>query len=277
MPIVRLWSLPDVPKPVLEQIREAIRVAVLGIPELGLHRKEDVSVLAPSDQMNDGLAREILVEVVDLFEKPERTYEVRMRLAEALGNAVRTFFLKAKIECAIRPFDPRLGYWSSVAAIGAEAKPNIEPRGPMVTLRPGINWDLFLENRGLKLVEHDEREMTLECVHLSDIVFQSYVKCISVLRRIDEILERVRSQQVIRLGPRFMLNLYSDEVALSWLADHDITRIVFLGARFQMKQNDKISFFPYLYRACRLGQCAWHWKFSSASRGNFHCAELPVK
>jgi len=45
-----------------------------------------------------------------LFTKPERTEEVRQKLAIVIANCVKKNFPDAIVVCFIRPFDPVNGY-----------------------------------------------------------------------------------------------------------------------------------------------------------------------
>ena len=69
-----------------------------------------MTVLFPTDMMKYGLGTEIIVEVTGLFVKPERTPEVRQRLAEALRCVIRGFFQKAMVEVFVFPFNPAQGF-----------------------------------------------------------------------------------------------------------------------------------------------------------------------
>jgi hypothetical protein len=115
MPIIKVWCLPKRGERTLKELFQSIVHAVVGVEELGLRGKEDLTVLFPPDQMKYGLGSDIIVEVAGLFEKPERTPEVRQRLAENLGKSVAKHFPKAKVECLVYGFDPAQGFWTSTA------------------------------------------------------------------------------------------------------------------------------------------------------------------
>ena len=89
-------------------------MAVESVPELGLNGEKDVTCLFPPDMMKYGLGSEVIIEVTGLFDKPERTREVRQHLAERLGQAVSWHVQKAiKVECLIYPpFNPKDGFWT---------------------------------------------------------------------------------------------------------------------------------------------------------------------
>jgi hypothetical protein len=94
----------------LKKLCETIIAAVESIPELGLAGKDAVTVLFPSDRMEWGLGEEIVAEVA-IFNKPERTEEVRVKLAEKIGTLLHDSFPGAKIECFIYPLERLSGFW----------------------------------------------------------------------------------------------------------------------------------------------------------------------
>lgn len=128
MPIITVWGLSEISERRMIKLYENIQEAVVfGIKELELMPK-DVTVLFPPDKMAYGLGDEIIVFVDGLFEKPERTDEVRSRLAEKIGKEIKFFFerhtseyevekppikMPKSIEVFIRPFNPKTGFWLS--------------------------------------------------------------------------------------------------------------------------------------------------------------------
>jgi len=114
MPIIRVSCLPVLEEAKLKTLYEEIASAGAAVKELGLETK-DFTVLFPQDMMKFGLGDEVIIEVIGLFDKPERTYKVQKRLAAALGHVVRKHAPKAKlIECFVFPFsNTKQGYWSS--------------------------------------------------------------------------------------------------------------------------------------------------------------------
>lgn len=138
MPVIKVWCLPKSTERKLNQVFEGIVKAVESVPELGLSGQSSMTVLFPPDMMKFGLGSEIIIEVTGLFEKPERTAEVRNRLAERLGGTLKKHFPKAMVECFIFPFDPRSqGFWTSRPRMGLRHKPTtrelkkygLEPKG----------------------------------------------------------------------------------------------------------------------------------------------------
>jgi hypothetical protein len=116
MPIIKLWCLPKVDEEKLRQVHQAVVAACVGVKEMGFGGEKDMTVLFPPDMMLYWLGSEIVVEVTGLFKKPERTVEVRQKLAEAVGEAVATEFpTVGQVEVFIYPFDPQTsGFWSSM-------------------------------------------------------------------------------------------------------------------------------------------------------------------
>ena len=113
MPVIKVWCLPQMTEEQLNKLHKNIVHAVVGITELGLKDESDMTCLFPPDMMRYGLGEEIIVEVTGLFEKPERSKNVRRLLAAMLGLRVKEIFPNAHIECFIYPFHPEQGFWSS--------------------------------------------------------------------------------------------------------------------------------------------------------------------
>lgn len=115
MPQITVWNLPpNTSEEQLHGLHNAIVSAAVGIKELGLKDENDFLNLFPKDMMEYGAGTEIMVQVSELWEKPERTPEVLNHLAKALGEAVRERFPEAKtIAARIDPlFKPeRDGFW----------------------------------------------------------------------------------------------------------------------------------------------------------------------
>lgn len=114
MPIIKVWCLPpNQSEEALNHLHQTIVKAVLCISELGLQSQNDMTCLFPPDLMKYGLGKEIIVEISGLFEKPERTAEVRQRLAVSVGSAVSVLYPDAKVECSVSTIDPAKGFWTS--------------------------------------------------------------------------------------------------------------------------------------------------------------------
>lgn len=111
MPVIKIWCLPEVGEPKLNRLHQALVQAVKNIPEIGVTDEKDMTCLFPSDMMKYSLGTEIIIEVTGLYERPERTIEVRNRLAEELVGAVQGQFPDTDlIECFINPFNPEQGF-----------------------------------------------------------------------------------------------------------------------------------------------------------------------
>ncbi len=92
MPVIKVWCLPEIDEPKLNALHKSIVRAVVSVEELGIKDENDMTCLFVPDMMKYGLGSEIVIEVTGLFAKPERTDEVRQRLAERLGQAVKELF-----------------------------------------------------------------------------------------------------------------------------------------------------------------------------------------
>jgi hypothetical protein len=115
MPQITLWCLPELSEEQLRELHRKVVAAAVSIKELGLKDEKDFLTVFPTDMMAYGLGTEIMVQVSELWDKPERTPEVRNRLAEALGVAVKEMFPAALVAARIDPpFSPeRDGFWVS--------------------------------------------------------------------------------------------------------------------------------------------------------------------
>jgi hypothetical protein len=122
MPIIKVWCLPKSTELKLNKVFKDIIKVIESVPELGLKGQNSVTVLFPPDMMRFGLGTEIIIEVTGLFIKPERTPEVRNRLAERLGKTLKEHFPKAMVECFVFPFDPNQGFWTN-PRMGRRHKP----------------------------------------------------------------------------------------------------------------------------------------------------------
>ncbi|MFA6252154.1 MAG: hypothetical protein WCX74_02025 [Candidatus Paceibacterota bacterium] len=111
MPICYIHGINYTTEDILEKMREEIITAIISIPELGLN-EDMVSVFFPADQryiMNEGVS----ITIMGLYDKPERTEEVRNILARNVGKTIETWLPGIQIECLIFPFIPAQGFWCS--------------------------------------------------------------------------------------------------------------------------------------------------------------------
>ena len=89
MPVVIVYGMPN-GTPELEKLIEGIKHEVASVAELEIDESQ-VFVFFPSDLAQTGLGEEIIVFVKGLFEKPERTPEVRQKLAVQIRDNVKGF------------------------------------------------------------------------------------------------------------------------------------------------------------------------------------------
>ncbi len=114
MPVIKVWCLPVVDEQKIKELNQYIVRTVIGIGELGVKDEKDITCLFPLDMMKHSTGSAIVIEVTGLFEKPERTDEVRQRLAEQLGAVVESLFPATwLVECFVYPFNPSQGFWAS--------------------------------------------------------------------------------------------------------------------------------------------------------------------
>ena len=111
MPIIKIWGIPErMTEERLKILCDSIVSATESITELGLAGKDAVTVLFPSDRLKHGLGEEVIAEIA-IFAKPERTDDVRAKLAEKIGVLLHGNFPNAKIECFVYPLERASGFW----------------------------------------------------------------------------------------------------------------------------------------------------------------------
>ncbi|MCA9354569.1 MAG: hypothetical protein KC877_03565 [Candidatus Kaiserbacteria bacterium] len=112
--MIKVWCLPESEEAKLNELHQGIVRAVASVPEIGVSDEKDITCLFPTDMMKYGLGTEIIVEVTGLYDKPERTEEVRNQLAARIGEAVHSQYPDTElVECFVSPFNPAQGFWSS--------------------------------------------------------------------------------------------------------------------------------------------------------------------
>ena len=114
MPIIFVYGIPDEfdEEKIEKQFLPSLVEAATSVKELDL-QADQVSVFFPPDKVKNGLGEEIMIFVGGLFEKPERTEQVRNHLAQNLGRTAKHYFPESLIECFIGRFDIRQGFYSS--------------------------------------------------------------------------------------------------------------------------------------------------------------------
>ena len=75
-----------------ECLAKELRAVVLRVKELNLKSESAVSVSFPADALAVNQDEPVIVTVSLLFDKPERTLEIRRRLAEEIFDVVKRFF-----------------------------------------------------------------------------------------------------------------------------------------------------------------------------------------
>ncbi|MFA6417226.1 MAG: hypothetical protein WCW61_03485 [Patescibacteria group bacterium] len=113
MPVLTFCGLPEITDPVeLEEFSATLaKIIAYRVPELRI-KASDISIYFPHDlSMKSG--KEIIIFVDGLVDKPERTEEVRKKMAEVIAETTSAAFPKANlVECFIRPFNPEQGFHS---------------------------------------------------------------------------------------------------------------------------------------------------------------------
>lgn len=125
MPIIEIWGVPDtVPPEKLVLLIADIKREVSEIRALGLTEKQ-ITIFFPRDLVSDGLGEEIIIFVKGLFDKPERTGEVRWGLANKLKDRCCSFFVNLLpneflVECLLDPpFQQSTGFATQTMSAGS--------------------------------------------------------------------------------------------------------------------------------------------------------------
>lgn len=116
MPLVTVYGIPaTIPENTGITLITEIQRAVAAVPELGI-LAEEVEVYFPVDIVQSDLGESFSVTMEGLFDKPERTPEVRNRLAEMIAEATKRVLqshLKRltppRVKVFIRTFHPERG------------------------------------------------------------------------------------------------------------------------------------------------------------------------
>jgi hypothetical protein len=264
------------PEATLLTLCQEIIACTIGVSELKLTGPRAVTVLFPSDMMNEGLGEEIIIEVIGLFTKPERTPAVRRRLAENLGRTVQGHFPAAQIECFVQPFDPHQGFWSSATPFAGQTA-TLERKSGSILQLGELHWSPFTSN-GYKLLLHDDRELTMSAADLSRIEFVwQGTRANKNSLDLSDVRSQINGNKLVMLGPRFLQSLLSDKASLAWLWNHGIRTLNFLGAAFQCESTGA-TMFPSLYVVRRGKRKLWKWKmrWSDCIMKGFHYPVLPV-
>ncbi len=89
MPVLVIYGMPSsVKQEHLERVVSKLQVEVAASLEL---EPSEVSVFMPADLMQKGLGEELICIVQGLFERPERTNEVRWRMAAVIRECLYLF------------------------------------------------------------------------------------------------------------------------------------------------------------------------------------------
>ena len=114
MPVIKVWCLPaDQTEENLNRLHQAIVKAVISISELGLKSEKEMTCLFVPDLMSYGLGEEIIIEICGLYDKPERTDNVKQNLSESVGKSVKALYPNARVESFVSTFNPKQGFWMS--------------------------------------------------------------------------------------------------------------------------------------------------------------------
>jgi len=125
MPVITVWGLPSSLDCVfLARLREMLRTAVAEIAELEITRQQ-VTVFFPSDLTGNAVGVEIVARVTELFDKPEgkpeRTVEIKNRVAKAVRECLR-INLEQHLRCLAMIEVPVYGFYPKFDGFDAWSK-----------------------------------------------------------------------------------------------------------------------------------------------------------
>lgn len=112
MPVLVIYGFPEDQDSNLRETREALKIAITAIPELRL-TKDQISCFFQMDMSEMKDSKEIIVFVKGLYDKPERTQEVRDALAKRICAVIDWQLepFSGLIECFIEPFNVENGFY----------------------------------------------------------------------------------------------------------------------------------------------------------------------
>ncbi len=115
MPLNRISGHFDADDAKCDAVRNDIVKAMMGIDGLGITVEKGITCLFyPTKMMESDLESTIIIEVIGLFVKLERTDEIRKQLADKLGQVIRDHFPETNlVQCFVRPFDLAEGFSES--------------------------------------------------------------------------------------------------------------------------------------------------------------------
>lgn len=114
MPLITVWNWRPCERS--PELATALHAACWNLNKLGLTDVSDVSVCFGGDEIHGFIFSPLIIVVELLFDKPERTPEVRQKLAEELGKRakewLRSNYTSRPVEVAVKRFNPeRDAFW----------------------------------------------------------------------------------------------------------------------------------------------------------------------
>ncbi len=112
MPVLTVYGIKPQRSMFLRELRGKLMKTVSSVTELNL-KEEHVSCFFPADLDTERGSGEVIVFVNGLYDKPERTEEVRNKLAARICGTIQRFLESetALVECFIMPFNPANGFY----------------------------------------------------------------------------------------------------------------------------------------------------------------------
>lgn len=102
MPLITVYGLSKwSPHTMIKDLRDAC----LNVKELGLTDRKDVTIYPVASDSISTDSGPIIIIVELLFDRPERTHEIRQKLAEALGQAAKISSPNRSVEVAVKRFN----------------------------------------------------------------------------------------------------------------------------------------------------------------------------
>lgn len=111
MPLITVWNN-DPYNHTCASLRDRLQEACLEVKALGLTTKADITVCFVQNRYNSSDGGPVIVIVELLFDKPERTLEVRRHLALVLGECIKAYYKEfsycsdREVEVAVKRFSP---------------------------------------------------------------------------------------------------------------------------------------------------------------------------
>ena len=97
----------------LYNVRSAVIKAVTHVYALRYTSLDQITCIFAPDLLGARPLDSIIIRISNVFEKTDRNFTLRYKLAEKVGKCVAAYYPDRKVECYIQMFNPSQGFWTS--------------------------------------------------------------------------------------------------------------------------------------------------------------------